>query len=87
MQINSEKISAAINKINTDTTTAALKVKEAGNSPGKIKPFTGAISIFISSFFRNENKYKFRNRLINSVLMSFSEFVKYLKIRKLNSPV
>lgn len=85
MELHAEKISDSIRKINTETTGFALEQFQAGRSIGKLKPFTASFSKFISVFFRSENRFTFRNRLISAYLASFSTLVKYLKLLKLNN--
>jgi len=84
MELNAEKISVSINKINIDSSEFALDQHKAGKSHGRLKPFTASFFGFISSFVKNINKNTFENRMINSCLMSFSEFVKHLKLLRLN---
>jgi hypothetical protein len=85
MQLNADKISDSISKINIETTEEAEFEYKSGTKINKLKPFTSAFIKFLSSLFKNENKYSFVNRVINSYLTSFSEFIKQLKLLKLNN--
>jgi hypothetical protein len=85
MQIKADNIFSTISKINIDTTDIAHSEFNNKINTSRIKPFTSAYIKFISSFFKNENKYNLFNRFINSYLASFSEFIKQLKLLKLNN--
>jgi len=85
MLLNTEKITAAIAKINSETSETASALHVSGVQINRIKPFISSFIKFLSSFFGNENKYRFRNRLFNACLLSFSELLKNLKLLRLNN--
>lgn len=85
MDIHAEKISAEINRINSDSTRFAEEKAKAGISTGKLKPFKASFTAFMTTFLHNTNRFTFQNRLTDSYLASFSAFAKYLKLLKLNN--
>jgi len=84
MKLNSQNISELIAKANYSSTVEAEKLHLENYKTGKLKPIFNSKIKFISSFLKNRNKFKFKDRIVYSCIASLSELLKNLKLLKLN---
>lgn len=77
-------ITKLISVANNNSSLEALKLHELNFRVNKITPLTESFTKFVRTILKKESGISFRERLINSCILSFTELIKYLKLLKLD---
>lgn len=87
MNLTQKKISQLIGKANSESTLIAKKDFDSFLKNGRAKALFRHTLQFCKVFFKNENNFEFKNRLIYAAVCSFKFFIKDLKHLKLEKKI